>query len=409
MFELNYSYLYPYWHKPQRYRCNLQSAFDAWPIFLGGYTEFIPMLALLVLLLAPPDPQFQARVREGLAALEKNDPAGAQKSLELAARLDPSSAQVWFLLTRAYEQQNNRKAALAAADKAGRFAGKDAAILYNLALFYLDAGLPDPAIQAGKRALGVEKSYEVRNLLGRAYSFKRDWPNAIAQYREAQRLAPFSEEAYFLLAQAHLQALDFPGAIAVLEQSHKTFDKSPQLELALGVAYYGARRFPEAVDRFLRVMELAPDIPQPYYFLGRVLEHASERLPEVLARAEIFEKRHPQSPIGYVLHARALILHLSPSGYPDEARLADELIGKAIAIKEDQAEPHYLKALLLERQGDYTAAARELERSIAINDKDPQPHFRLARIYERLGRTEEAAAQRALHEKLSADSPKDLR
>ena len=367
------------------------------------------MFVLYLLLLAPPTPQFQAKVREGVAALEQNDAAAAQKSLEQAAVLDPTSAQVWFLLTRVYEQQQNRQAALAAADKAARFAGKDSTILYNLALFYLQAGKPDSSIAIGKRALTVENSYDIRNTLARAYESKKDWPNAIVQYTEAQRLAPFSEEAIFLLAQAHLQALDFPGAIKVLEDSHKTFDKSPQLELSLGVAYYGARRFPEAVDRFLRVMDLAPDIPQPYFFLGRVLEHASERLPEVIAKAETFENRHPQSPIGYTLHAKALILELPPYGFPDEARKAADLVGKAISLKEDMAEPHYLMALLLERQGDYPGAAKELERSIAINDKDPQAHFRLARIYDRLGRTEEAAAQRALHEKLSADSSKELR
>lgn len=360
-------------------------------------------LVFLLALQSAAPPAFESRMRDGIAAMKNNDLPAAQRNFEQAAKISPNSAGTWFLLAQTYARQNNLKAALPAAAQAARHAGKDSAILYNLAVFYRDANQPDESLAAGRRALSVEDSAEVRTLLGTAYSVKKDWPKAILEFKEALRLSPYTEQPIFNLAQAYLQARDFEGAVAVLEKGRETFDKSPQIELSLGVAYYGQRRFSDSVDRYLRVLELAPDVPQPYYFIARILEHAQDRIPKVIERAAYFEKHHPQSPLGYILHAKALILQLPPSGFPAEAQQAYALLEKAASLESVQAEVPYLLGTLLDRKQDYAAAASMLERSIQLDPRAAAAHFRLARVYERLGRKEEAAVQRALHEKLSAE------
>lgn len=352
----------------------------------------------------PDTKLIQAKVRDALAALQRNDPASAERTLLSVVPLQPSSAPVWFLLAQAQARQNNLPAALTSADKAARFAGKDASLLYNLALFNLEAGRPASSIELGLRALPLENSAELHDLLGRAYEAQKDWPHAITHFAQARTLNPYSEEAIFRLAQAQMQSQDFPAAIATLQEGRKVFDKSPQIELALGVAYYGQRRFPDAVDRFLRVMQLAPDIPQPYYFMGRVLEHAAGRIPEVIQLATHFEQAHPDNPLGYVLHARALLLRSASDDPAADTTQADTLLRKSLSLKEDQADAHLLLGMVLERQKNYEAAAREFQHSIVLNPSDPAPHFRLARVYDRLGRKEEALKERALHEKLSQES-----
>lgn len=362
------------------------------------------MIFLLPLLLAAAPPTFEESVRDGMAALQRNELALARQSLETATRLAPGNAAAWFLLAQTYARQDNMMLALPAAERASRNAGKDATILYNLAVFYRDANLPDESIAHALRSLAAEDSADVRTLLGKAYARKREWTQAIAHFKAALRLAPPSEESVFNLAQACLQAQDFGAAVEVLEAGRKTFDHSPQIELALGVAYYGQRRFALAVDSYLRVMEIAPDIPQPYYFVSRILEHARDRIPQVTARAEWFEQHHSSSPLGFLLHAKALILQLPASGFPAEAQRASQLLSRALSIDEKQAEAHYLIATLFERQGDLQSALSHLQRSAALDPNAPAAHFRLARIYDRLGRKEEAAAERALHEKLSNES-----
>ena len=166
------------------------------------------------------------------------------------------------------------------------------------------------------------------------------------------------------------------------------------------MAYYGQRKFDTAVDQFLFTMRLAPDLPQAYAFLGRILEHAGDRLPEAAARFVEFEQRHPESPLGYLLHSKALLAQLpGGAGFPPEAERALSLVEKSISLAEADADAQFLCGVLLVRKGDLGAAAAHLERSAQLNSKDSAAHFQLARVYGALGRKDDAARERALHEK----------
>ena len=348
----------------------------------------------------------------------------------------PKTASGWLDLAQAQAKQGNREAALEAARKAEALGGEDPAILQALANFYATAGA-DPAkaaalgyryaermpedrtawrrlaqfclstgqseraIEAAKKGSKNDNSAELHGILGTAYQQIQDWKHAETELTEALRLAPYDEARHFQLAQLYLLQQDFVSAVRVLENARKIFDKSAQIELAMGVAWYGQREFPKAVDQFLKTIRLAPDVPQPYAFLGRILEHAGDRMPEVAARFAEYVARHPQDPLGHVLRAKAIIIQLPPSGYPEEAQRALGLLEQALKLKEDDAEAHLLMGTLLERKGDFAAAAAHLERSIALNAKDPAPHYRLARVYARLGRPEDSRRERELHEKLS--------
>jgi tetratricopeptide (TPR) repeat protein len=397
------------------------------------------LLPLLMLVSGTAEPPWQASVQAGSEALAKGDVDGARTILEQATRTEPRNARAWLLLAQTYANQKNKAAALAAAAKAESLAPHDPYILQGLANFYavsvpdlpkaagfgaryaqtapedrtawkrlaafcVQANLPDAAIAAGLKALPNDNSAELHSILGQAYVERKEWPNATRHLSEAVKLNPYDEGTHFRLAQSYLLQQDFPDAARVLEAARKTFDKSAQIELALGVAYYGQRKFSEAVDQFLKTIRLAPDVPQPYLFLSRILEHAGDRLPEVTRRFAELETKNPKSPLGYLLHAKALVAQLPPTGYPAEAQTAYALVQKSLSIKEDQADAHYIAGLLLERQREFEQAARHLERSVALNPNDAAAHFRLARVYDRLGRREEADKQRALHEKLSEEA-----
>ena len=396
-------------------------------------------LALLVLLAGTAVASaYQNPLQEGTAALDSGDLAKAQVKFEEATRLAPDHAGAWLLLAETYAKQKNSAAALEAAGKAEKLGGADVAILLGLAHFYTDLqpdaakaaslgaryaelrpqdttawrrvaalylviGDAGHAIAAGQRAVAADDSAESHGILAKSYAARNDWTGVVAELKRVLQLRPYDEQSYFLLSQAYLMQQDFPSAITVLEDGRKTFDKSPQIELSLGVAYYGARNFQGAVDQFLKTMDLEPDLPQPYVFLGKILEHTGDRLAEVTRRFAAFQARNPDNPLGYVLHAKAVVGQLPPGGFPPEAAAAVEMLQKAIALREDNAEAHYLLGVLLERKEDYAAAAPHLERSIALNPKDPAPHYRLARVYLRLGRKEDSAEQRRIHEKLSEE------
>ncbi len=396
-----------------------------------------PILFLVAAAASAP-PQFEARMREGMTALGQNNLTKAQTSFEQATRLAPKDPRAWLLLAQTYAKQKNEKSALAAAQKSELLGGEDPRILQGLANFYatlvpdlpkaakmgelyaekasqdttawmrlaqfcLSAGLPDQAIAAGTRALAHDNTAETHTIIGNAWLVRKDYSKAQAELNEALKLKPYDEDSHFRLAQAYLVAQDFPSAVKVLQDSRKIFDKSPQIELALGVAYYGQRQFPEAIAQFIRTIDLAPDVPQPYVFLGRMMDHLTDRLPEITARFAQFEARNPKSPLGYLLHAKGIIAQLPATGFPPEAATALELVQKSLALEDKDAEAHYQMGVLLDRRKDYQDAATHLERSIQLNAKDSAVHFRLARVYDRLGRKEDAAREREIHEKLNLE------
>ena len=321
------------------------------------------ILALIPLLLFAPAASFDELLRSGLIALNQNDLASAQKQLEAASKIQPGRAEVWLGLAQTYWKQHQPKLADAAAAKAEPLTAGNAASLRALALYYSEAG------QHAKAA---------------------------AELQAAIRLRPYEESYYFELSQLYLREQKFERSLETLDAGVKLFDRSAQLELARGVALYGLRRFPEAIDSFLRTIQLAPEVPQPYLFLGRMLDQAESKLPEIARAFAGYQNANPGSYLGSFLFAKALVLE---NGDPTKI---ESLLRESIAKNGGFWESHFEFGLLLERRRDFAGAAAELEKAIDLNPKEATPHYRLARIYDRLGKKAEADTQRELHAKLSA-------
>ena len=269
-------------------------------------------LLTIILLAAAAAPGFDAAYRAGLVALNKNDLAGARTQLEAAAKIQPDSPQVWLALAQTYFKQNHPDLADAAAGRAESFGGNRPVVLHALAYYYaearkpalaaafearyaervpedtdafpraidlyLRAGLPKAAIGAANKAIKIDGGNPALHaLLAKTYDTDGQFEKAIAEYRQAIALRPFDEAYYFELSQAFLRKQKFSEALEVLQNARTRFDKSAQIELATGVALYGLRRFPEAIDSFLRTIQLAPEVEQPYIFLGRMMDVAESK------------------------------------------------------------------------------------------------------------------------------------
>jgi len=232
--------------------------------------------------------------------------------------------------------------------------------------------------------------------LGKAYEAKGELEKSAVEYEQAIKLSPYEESYYFEAAHVYLLRQQFEASVKILERGCRVFDKSAQLELALGVAYYGQRRFPDATTAFLRTIDIAPDVQQPYVFLSKMLDQALDRLPEILRRFETWAAANPKDPLAQFVYGKALLV-----GGGDQAK-AEKLLRNSIALKGDQWESHYELGVLLEKQRKLPEAAAELERSIAINADQADVHYHLSRVYDRLGQPEKAADQRTIHERLTA-------
>jgi protein O-GlcNAc transferase len=312
-----------------------------------------------ILFLLAASTQFEATFRSGLVALQQGDLTTAQTNLEAAGKLEPRNGRVWVALSQTYWKLHKQQDADTAADKASTLAPDDPIVSQSLVTYYSETNQP---LKAARNAAKLP-----------------DKDKAAALYFEA--------------SQPLLNQQKYSDAAIVLQEAAKQFPTNAQIALALGVADYALRRFDDAADAFLHTIDLAPDIDQPYTFLGRILDQIPTRLPQVTERFTKYEAAHPTA-AAYLLHAKALD---AQSLDPDAAL---SLVDKSLAIDSTDASAHFEKGTVLDRLKRFADATAEFEKAAAIAPADAATHYRLARDYDRLGKHEAAQAEREKHAKL---------
>lgn len=302
----------------------------------------------------------QTLVQQGLQALQRGDLPQARTALEHASKADPANPIIWSALAEVYFRSHQPALASAAAESAKKNSNGNPVISHALAVYYLKANDPQSALPLAKIA------------------------------------AQTDPHTAFTLAQAFLKQQDFTPASELLDSALVKFPSDPQLTLALGVARYGQRRFDDALDSFLKVIELDPEIEQPYAFIGRMLDQAGPRLPRI---EDIFARRakdNPEDARSQFLLAKVLLA--ADSKDPN----AEPLLRKSIALDNERWESHYELGALLATEHQYPEAAAELTRSIELNPNQANSHYQLARVFDRLNQPQRAKQEREIHRRLTS-------
>ena len=380
-------------------------------------------------------PPAEVLVRRGLMALQTRDLPTAQEFLERAVEKDPEDPRGWIGLAQTYSMLNLHTQASRHAAKAARLGGEDPVIQHALAMFYtnygnwaeaasweekfalqtkqdreaylrtvslyLQAEMPKRAAEVGQAALEQGESAPLHNALGKAYTMAGDLDNGLKHLRLAVEQGPYEESLHYDLGYFHLRQQAFDAATVAFEAGRKYFDKSAALEIGLGIAAYGQRKFKDSVGHFLRASELAPGLEQPHAFLGRLLQHATDRMDEVVERMKVFHSDHSENHFGPFLYGQALLAKLGAS--KDEAAIAEieSLLRESLERNGEYWESHYELGVLLEKKRNFPEAEQHLERAVALNPDSSKPHYRLARVYQRLGKSREAKRERELHKQIA--------
>ncbi len=296
------------------------------------------MIAALWLLLFSPG-QVNPHLKDGLVALNRGELAKAQSELEQAETEEPRNPYVWTSLAQTYLREQQLDKADSAAAKAEETGGREPVIRHALGIFYFDFG------------------------------------------------------------QVLLRKQEFTHAANMLADALERDSTNAQLVLALGVARYGQRRFDDAITSFLKVIELDPQIEQPYLYLGKMLDQAGAHLATIVKDDRAWLAASPQNAKAQLVLAKAL---LAGDSRNEEAL---GLLERSIALDPTDWEPHYELGVLLANRNDYLKAAAELTRSIELDARQAMPHYHLARVYDRLGEAERAKGEREIHAQLTGTAP----
>lgn len=275
--------------------------------------------------------------------------------------------------------------------------------LERAASLYLQGGDAAAALRLAREAAQHDSSSASNNLLGRAAWAAGQPQEALDNLAAASSAEPGNGAYAFDYAQVLFRKGDFGTAANALEAALAVHPDDAQLRLALGVARYGQRRFDDAAAAFLKTISQDPELPQPYDFLGKMLDQVASRLPEI---ARDYEARYAREPKNYA--ASFLLAKIRVATNVDDPAGVEKLLRESIVNKADFWESHFELGQLLARRRDFPGAAAELNTAIRLNPNQPMPHYHLARVYDRLGDAEKARIEREIHARLLAGQKENV-
>ncbi len=352
------------------------------------------LIFLFLFVWQSPNP---SALQQGLVALRDGKLAEAKSSFEAALQQEPKNAFAWVSLAETCRRLGVTAAAQDAAQKAETFGGNVAAVDHALASFYTQTGdFPHAAKLEEKFAASPQADPQASLRTAELYQRAGDAPDAERVLKAAWEHRGSDPLVAFAYAQVLLHKLDFAGAEEAVRPALAAHPQDPQLVLVTGVARYGERRFADAIDDFLQVIDIDPSIPQPYEFIGRMMEQAGPKLQKITHAFAVRVKNAPDDALANLVLAKAKLA--ADSKDPE----AEKLLRHSLKIDAAQWEAHFQLGVVLEGRHDFKAAAEELKQSVALDPKQPMPHYHLARVYDRLGDNEHAQVERKLHAELSA-------
>jgi Flp pilus assembly protein TadD len=335
-------------------------------------------------------------LQQGLTSLRDGNLPAARTSFEKALQQDPKNPFAWVSLAETCRRLGDKTAANDAAQNAEQFGLQLPPIDHALASFYTQQGQLAHAAALEERYAASPKADPAAGLrTAELYQRAGDRARAERVLKALWEHRASDPQIAFSYAQLLLQKLDFATAEKAVAPALAVHPKDPQLVLVTGVSDYGQRRFPQAIETFLKVIAIDPSIPQPYEFIGKMLEQAGPKLPEITKAFEARVKTSPDDALANLVLAKAKIAADSK----DPA--AETLLRHSLAIDPNQWETHFELGVLLENKRAFAEAEKQLTQSISLDPKQPTPHYHLARVYDRLGEPEKAQAERTLHQQLS--------
>jgi tetratricopeptide (TPR) repeat protein len=211
----------------------------------------------------------------------------------------------------------------------------------------------DLAIQEFQKIIAIEPNQvEDRLLLGQLYTLKHDTKDAKAQFEEARRIDPNSEDVVLNLARLYGEQNNLPAAITVL-QSVPLGDRTFKIDLALAAAYDQSGNSKLAIAAYQDALTQQPDNLDAQRGLAEDL--MANNQPD--AALKLFQGIASQDPEDVHSFLRIAELDRTQGNLKQAATALD----RAKALNPDSPEVKYNEALIAEAQGHLDQAAEILQ------------------------------------------------
>lgn len=252
---------------------------------------------------------------------------------------------------------------------------------------------------------------------------KRDWPAAVAEFREAVRLRSDHAEARHWLGTGLSEIGDQEGAIRELRGALAVSSVAPDIHLDLGKALEAAQRSSDAEREYREAVRLRLDYAEAETALGKLLltagsyleaiEHFKRALrsnPDLLAAqyglARGLLKLGRSAEASLALRQVAILskkveqavrsTRLSNEGldaaHRGDTKTAINLLRVALDLQPDNALAHYNLGLVLADNGEFVAGTAQVVEAISLAPLEPRFYASLGRVWRQNGDVQHARA-----------------
>lgn len=243
----------------------------------------------------------------GLALLGKQDVAGARKSFEQAAAMQPGYLPAAVKLAQLDLRENNLDAARKHLEAVLQKDKSNLGAMLALAELAANQNQEQEYVRWLKRAIKAQPGAIVPHVkLVDYYVSKKDDASALNVAHDIVNAHPDSPDAVDLLGATQLAVGKIENAIKTYTSLVRKFPKAPIVYVRLSMAQFAAKKVTEARESLNKALELQPDFSQAQIALIR-LYLTENKVGDALKIAHQMQTQHPNSPGGYDQEADILM------------------------------------------------------------------------------------------------------
>ena len=215
---------------------------------------------------------------------------------------------------------------------------------------------------------------------------KRDYPGAIAAFREAIRLQPDGAMAHVLMGTALGGQGKLSEAEAEYQEAIRLQPDRPEPHYHLGIALGGQGKLDQAESEYRAATRLQPDYAEAYLNLGTLLCDRKHDYEGAIAAFQEAIRLKPDWAMAHYNLGNAL-------GGQGKLVEAEAEFSKAIRLKPEWAGPHYNLGIALQRQGKLKEAEAECREAVRLQPEWPGAHQELGNALSAQGKWALALAE----------------
>ena len=312
----------------------------------------------------------------------------------LAAR--PDSPLALSNLGAAYARVARYDDAIAQYRQALKLQPGNTPVELNLALAYYKTGHTETA------AANLERVHHAApDQLQPTLLLANCWLAMGRNHEVAELLTPLSTQRpddlaiAYMLGTALVRDNQVAGGPVIINRILRNGD-SAEARLLLGATKLQARDYPAALTDLTKAVELNPQLPDVYAYYGQALLRTGDSA----AATEAFRKELAANPYDFTSNLQLAVLFKEDDKIDD----ARQCLRRALQVRPTDLGARYQLASIDLHEGKIDEARRQME---AITREAPtftEAHVTLATIYYRLKRKEDGDRERAIVQKLNAET-----